>query len=83
MRITYDPEADALAIYLRENAEYADAADIEEGVLAWLDPDGHIIGLEVIGAKERLGGDPLDCLSIVRLNERTCPNEDEPASPSA
>ncbi len=48
------------------------------------DPDGHIIGVEVIGAKQRFGGDPLDSVSSVRLNEHTCPAEDaDPAAPAS
>jgi uncharacterized protein YuzE len=53
MRITYDPEADALYIELRhEKAD--DNLDIEEGVSADLDKDGHIIGFEILDASKRL-----------------------------
>jgi uncharacterized protein YuzE len=54
MKITYDPEADALYIALRE-APSGDSIDIEEGVTADFDADGHIIGLELLDARERLG----------------------------
>ena len=54
MRISYDAQADALYIQLRE-ATADDSRDLEEGVTADLDGDGHIIGLEVLDARERLG----------------------------
>ena len=66
MHITYDPEADALYVSLRD-APAEDAVEIEEGVTVDLDTDGHIIGLEVLDARERIGGDPLDNVSLVRL----------------
>ena len=53
MKITYDPEADALYIALRE-ARPADSMDVEEGVTADLDDEGHIIGLEVLDASKRM-----------------------------
>ena len=56
MRITYDPETDALYIELRP-ATPTDSIDLEEGVTADVDADGHIIGLEVLDARARLGSD--------------------------
>jgi len=53
MKITYDPEADALYIQLRE-AQPADSLDIEEGVTVDLDSQGHMIGLEVLDASKRM-----------------------------
>lgn len=53
MKIEYDQEADALYIQLRQ-AEAEDNIDIEEGVTVDLDKDGHIIGLEILDASERL-----------------------------
>lgn len=53
MKITYDPEADALYIELRD-ARPADSMDIEEGVTVDLDREGHIIGLEVLDASKRM-----------------------------
>ena len=47
MRITYDPEGDALYIELRRVRAH-DSVDIEEGVTADLDENGQIIGLEVL-----------------------------------
>ena len=66
MRITYDPEADALYIELRY-ARAVDNVDLEDGVSADLDAEGHVLGFEVLGARERFHGDPLDTISIERL----------------
>lgn len=54
MKISYDPEADAIYIELREGY-IEDSTDLEEGVTAMLDRAGHVIGLEVLDARERLG----------------------------
>ena len=66
MRITYDPEADALYIELRQ-AMPADSRDIEEGVTANLDPDGHVIGIEVLHVRERLGHNALTRVVLEQL----------------
>jgi uncharacterized protein YuzE len=66
MRITYDPEADALYIELRP-APPVDSRDIEEGVTADLDVDGHVIGIEVLHVRDRLGRDALTSLILEEL----------------
>jgi len=66
MRITYDPEADALYIELRQ-AMPTDSRDIEEGVTANLDPDGHVIGIEVLHVRERLGHNALTRVVLEQL----------------
>ena len=58
MKITYDPEADALYIEFRDVQAF-DSVDVEDGVTADLDIDGHIIGLEVLDASSRLTPDEL------------------------
>jgi uncharacterized protein YuzE len=63
VKITYDAEADALYIQLRELAA-DDSLDIEEGVTADLDRDGHLIGIEVLDARERLGAAALANVSL-------------------
>jgi uncharacterized protein YuzE len=63
MKITYDLEADALYIALRD-APSEDSIDIEEGVTADLDAEGHIIGLEPLDARERLGTVGLSSVSF-------------------
>ena len=66
MKITYDPEADALHILLHET-EPGDSVDIEEGVTVDLDRDGHIIGLEILDASKRLTPDELANISYENL----------------
>ena len=66
MKITYDPEADALYISLR-NVSVADGVDVEEGVVADLDAAGHIVGLEVLDASKRLSHDDLCEVSYENL----------------
>ncbi|MDP2674088.1 MAG: DUF2283 domain-containing protein [Dehalococcoidia bacterium] len=53
MKITYDSEADALYIRLRE-VELADSMDVEEGVTVDLDSEGHIAGIEILDASKRM-----------------------------
>ena len=54
MLITYDRETDAMFIELRA-VQAVDSKDIEDGVTVALDADGHIVGLEILDASERLG----------------------------
>lgn len=68
MQITYDPEADALYIRLRPaGVDPAKSVDLEEGVTADLDEDGHIVGIELLDARNRCGGDPLNSVQLDRL----------------
>jgi uncharacterized protein YuzE len=66
MRITYDPEADALHIRLRE-VDPNDSVDVEEGVTADLDEGGHVVGIEILDARQRLGDGALATISLERL----------------
>ncbi len=53
MKIEYDAEVDALYIELRKG-KAARNLDIEDGVTVDLDEDGHIVGIEILDAKDRL-----------------------------
>ncbi|MFP3898635.1 MAG: DUF2283 domain-containing protein [Dehalococcoidia bacterium] len=66
MRITYDPEADALYIELRHQ-KAQDNVDIEEGVSADLDQSGHIIGFEILDASTRLRPEELHNINVENL----------------
>ena len=58
MRITYDARADALWIQLREHVEPGDGAegvDVAPNIVADLDINGQIIGLEILNASKQLG----------------------------
>ncbi len=69
MKITYDPEVDAVYIQLRE-AEPVRAVDVADGVTADLDAEGNLIGLEVLDASEKVGHEGLDSLSFELLTAR-------------
>ena len=58
MKIEYDKEADALYIRLR-NVKPVNNKDIEEGVTVDLDKGGHIVGIEILDASEKLGTESL------------------------
>ncbi len=66
MKITYDQEADVLYIQLREVSP-ADSMDLEEGITAGLDAEGHVIGLEVLDARLRLGEGALNNVALERF----------------
>jgi len=66
MRIEYDKEVDALYIVLR-NIPASDSRDLEEGVTVDLDDEGHILGLEILDASERLGLEALLNISIENM----------------
>jgi uncharacterized protein YuzE len=63
MRISYDKAADALYIQLTANPP-RDSMDIEDGVTADLDDQGHVVGLEVLDAHARLGREAMAHLRI-------------------
>ncbi|MGB2693986.1 MAG: DUF2283 domain-containing protein [Dehalococcoidia bacterium] len=54
MRITYDPEVDAL--YIRFQETTVTTKHIGEGLAADYDADGHLAGIEILDAAKRLGG---------------------------
>ena len=58
MKISYDSEVDALYIQLRD-AQAAKGLDVEDGVTIDVDAHGHIIGVEILDASERLGKEQL------------------------
>ncbi len=66
MKIEYDKEVDALYIRLRE-ARPMDTMDVEEGVTIDLDEAGHIVGIEILDASERLGAEALLNVSIENM----------------
>ena len=66
MKIEYSKSVDALYIRLRE-AKIADSKDIEEGVTVDLDENGHIVGLEILDASEKLNMSELVNISIENL----------------
>ncbi len=66
MKIEYSKDIDALYIRLRE-AKVSDSRDIEEGVTIDLDEKGHIVGLEILDASDKLELCELVNISIENL----------------
>ena len=68
MKISYDPEADAIYIELRD-VRPVDSKDIEEGITVDLGDDGHVVGIEILDARERLGAEGLESVVVEVLRE--------------
>ncbi len=66
MKIEYSKSIDALYIKLK-TAKIVDSRDIEEGVTVDLDENGHIVGLEILDASEKLDISDLVNISIENL----------------
>ncbi|MCL0071263.1 DUF2283 domain-containing protein [Thermodesulfovibrionales bacterium] len=66
MKIEYSKDVDALYIRLRE-AKIADSMDVEEGVMIDLGEKGHIVGIEILDASEKLKPSELANISIENL----------------
>jgi uncharacterized protein YuzE len=66
MKIEYSKDVDALYIRLRE-AQIEDSMDIEEGVTVDLDEKGHIVGIEILDASEKMNLSDLVNISIENL----------------
>lgn len=69
MKIEYSKSVDALYIRLRD-AQVVDSKDIEEGVTVDLDENGHIVGLEILDASDKL-----DISDIVNISIENLPLE--------
>lgn len=54
MKISYDPEVDALSIIFRETT--STTKNLGEGIAADYDKNGQLAGIEILGAIERFGG---------------------------
>ncbi|HHT9121011.1 MAG TPA: DUF2283 domain-containing protein, partial [Candidatus Hypogeohydataceae bacterium YC41] len=53
MKITYDPEVDAL--YIRPQETTVTTKHLAEGIAADYDAEGHLAGIEILDAIKRLG----------------------------
>ena len=54
MRITYDPEVDAMSIVFRETT--VTTKHLGEGITADVDAEGKLAGIEILDAVRRFGG---------------------------
>lgn len=53
IRITYDPEADAIMITLRK-ADVSHTEEIQDGLYKDMDSNEQVIGIEILNASERM-----------------------------
>ena len=53
MRISYDPEVDALSIIFRDTTVMTQ--ELAEGIAAEYDAQGRLVGIEILDAVKRLG----------------------------
>ena len=67
MRITFDPDADALYIELC-SIQPDDSCDIEDGATVALGSEGQIIGLEILDVSMRLGPEVLASVTVEQLS---------------
>ena len=67
MRITFDPDADALYIELCPS-QPDDSRDIEDGATVTLGAEGQVIGLEILDFTARIGRDALTSVTIEQLS---------------
>jgi uncharacterized protein YuzE len=58
MRVTYDPAADALHIYVGEG-DIAETREVAPAVNLDLTEAGELVGIEILGASARPGGNPM------------------------
>ncbi|MFP4063428.1 MAG: DUF2283 domain-containing protein [Halochromatium sp.] len=52
MKLEFDPEADA-AYFEITDTEVANTKEIESGILADYDAEGHLVGIEVLSVSKR------------------------------
>jgi uncharacterized protein YuzE len=66
MKIEYSKKIDALYIRLRD-IKISDSMDIEKGVTVDLDEKGHIVGIEILDASEKMTLSDLVNINIENL----------------
>lgn len=64
MKISYDPEVDALSITFRETT--VTTKHLAEGIAADYDSDGQLAELEILDAMKRFGGPETFQLTVLR-----------------
>lgn len=62
MRISYDPEVDALQISFRDTT--VTTQELAEGIAAEYDAQGQLVGLEILNATKRFG-DPSTLQQVI------------------
>lgn len=67
MKIEYSRDVDALYIRLRE-ARIVDSEDLAEGITVDLDEQGHIVGIEILDASEKI-----DAAELLAVSQEMTP----------
>jgi uncharacterized protein YuzE len=69
MRMTYDPAADAMYLYLTERAaedgEVARTEEVAAGLILDYDRDGRVIGIEMLSVSQLPGARPMQMFEIL------------------
>lgn len=68
MRASYDEDADALYIKLKEG-EYLESEEAKEGVVLDYDSEGDLLGIEILNASSKLTRDELTSVGL-EINRR-------------
>jgi len=57
MKTSYDPEADVFATWFAPEGVQPDhTSEVAPGIFIDFDPDGHAIGVEILGVRGRVAG---------------------------
>ena len=59
MNIYFDEESDIISISLDDKKEVADSEEIKSEVVLDFDDKGQVIGIEILGVKDRIPLEPL------------------------
>ena len=82
MRITYDPEANAVYVYFRDGSRSVVTEEIAPSVMVDLDEEGRAIGIEILGARQQLGDNPL-AVSLELVSKHLHPAVTKPGTIAA
>ena len=80
MKISYDPEADALYIKLIEGRQECRTLRLNEEVALDFGPGEALVGIEILDASQVLGDSPLPVIELVNLSATTSSDREEPAA---
>ncbi|MBI1743758.1 DUF2283 domain-containing protein [Candidatus Acetothermia bacterium] len=68
MKITYDPEADALYIYLPpEGTSVAETREVTEEIFVDLDEKDNIIGVEILSVSQQIPPREISSITLTNL----------------
>jgi len=67
MRMTFDPDADAAYIYIKDHLDFGEVKEthlvdvqVQEGaVILGFDEEGRLVGVEILGARQLIPGEVL------------------------